>query len=52
MRSDHDSPIARAWPSLVLVNPSSGPPTMRLEMVCVYSWPITDMSKSPSTHGG
>ena len=33
------------------VRPSSGPPTMRLVIAWVYSWPTMLMSKLPSVHG-
>jgi hypothetical protein len=40
-RSDQLSPIAPpCWPPI----PLFGPATMRWEIMCVYSWPITVMS--------
>ena len=48
IRSDQLSPIACGW---LPDRPAFGPPAMRLEIAWPYSWPITDMSKSPSTHG-
>ena len=47
-RSDQDSPIAPAWNP---ESPAFGPPTIRFVIACVYSCPITLMSKSPSTQG-
>ncbi len=41
VRSEYDSPMA---PACGPVRLASGPPTMRLEIACVYSCPITDMS--------
>jgi hypothetical protein len=32
-------------------SPTLGPAIIRLVMACVYSWAMTVMSKSPSTHG-
>nr|BFE71772.1 hypothetical protein GCM10020092_050730 [Actinoplanes digitatis] len=49
MRSDQLSPIA---PPCDEVMPPSGPAIMRLLIAWVYSWPMTVMSKSPSTQGG
>src|SRR5829696_771705 len=49
MRSDQLSPIAPPWNDVM---PVSGPAIIRLVIACVYSWPMTVMSKSPSTHGG
>jgi hypothetical protein len=48
VRSDQLSPIA---PACAPSRSPSGPATIRLEMAWVYSWPMTVMSKSPSTHG-
>ena len=33
------------------LTPALGPAIMRLVTAWPYSWAITDMSKSPSTHG-
>jgi hypothetical protein len=47
-RSAAASPIAPAWKPARL----APLPIMRFSIMCVYSWPMTPASKSPSTHGG